>query len=267
MKLAIVMSGMLRNFEHTFATTKKFILDDPDFSRIDIFFAGYPGKAGMEHCEKKLLGLYNPRLYDLQSWGPEIEEEIDKKTGIRSWKNNPTNSKSMNIMSFWRCRYIANELRKKYSKENSVTYDLVYNLRTDFFAFAEIDKDVKSNAGKRKDAVYVPSDWDFKSVNPICIGDPMAVGAPDAMDKYFSLYRFANGYRESGFAIHPETLLGNHFKSQGITRLICPRNVAVEHPFSNEDVLGLWSDSWSKEDAFRAMNIEETEIKHRYQLD
>ena len=135
MKLAIVMSGMLRNFEHTFATTKKYILDDPFFERIDIFFAGYPGNRGVEYCEEKFVNFYKPKAYQLQPWGPDIEKEIDEKTGIKDWKNNPTNSKSMNIMSFWRCRYLANELRKQYAIKNSIEYDLVYNLRTDFFAF------------------------------------------------------------------------------------------------------------------------------------
>ncbi len=266
MKIAIVMSGMLRNFEHTFATTKKYILDDPDFTQVDVFFAGYPGKAGMEYCEKKFVSLYNPRLYDLQAWGPKIEEEINLKTGVNDWTYNPTNSKSMNIMSFWRCRYIANELRKKYSEQNNIDYDLVYNLRTDFFAFDTIDKTVKSNA-KQDNAVYVPPDWDFKVVNPNAIGDPMAVGSSDAMDKYFSLYRFANEYRKQGCPIHPETLLGYHFKIQNIARLFCPRNVAVEYPFSKDDVCDLWSNSWNKTEAYNAMKMDESQIKHRYELD
>ena len=41
MKLAIIMSGMLRNFEHTFFSTKKFLLEDKFFEKKDIFFYGY----------------------------------------------------------------------------------------------------------------------------------------------------------------------------------------------------------------------------------
>ena len=78
MKLAIIMSGMLRNFEHTFFATKKFLLEDDFFDKKDIFFYGYAdnlelddgdqgndldGRVGstfflvpLGQCRKQLLG-------------------------------------------------------------------------------------------------------------------------------------------------------------------------------------------------------------------
>ena len=267
MKLAVVMSGMLRNFEHTFATTKKYIFDDQFFETVDVFFAGYPGKKGVVYCEEKFVNYYKPKSYLLQDWGPDIEKEIEEQTGVSSWVNNPTNSKAMNIMSFWRCRFLANELRKKYAAENNFEHDLVYNLRTDFFAFNNIDSLRATLAANDKNSVYVPEDWDFKSVNPICIGDPMAFGSASAMNKYFSLYQFAKTYKELGSPIHPETLLGNHFKYQNLNREYCDRNVAAEYPFSGGDTLKLWESTWNKEEAFKAMSLAEKEIKHRYNFD
>ena len=41
MRLAIIMSGMLRNFDHTYFATKKFLLKDEFFNQKDIFFCGY----------------------------------------------------------------------------------------------------------------------------------------------------------------------------------------------------------------------------------
>ena len=52
MKLAIIMSGMLRNFEHTFFSTKKFLLDDQFFEIKDIFFYGYSDNYEIDESGK-----------------------------------------------------------------------------------------------------------------------------------------------------------------------------------------------------------------------
>ena len=46
-------------------------------------------------------------------------------------------------------------------------------------------------ANRKKDIIYVPWDWDFKNVNKIAVGDIMAFGSTEAMDKYYSLYKYA----------------------------------------------------------------------------
>ena len=51
MKVAVLVSGMLRTFEETYPRLKKYIIDDLE---PDIFFYGYPNKKGMQYCQNKI---------------------------------------------------------------------------------------------------------------------------------------------------------------------------------------------------------------------
>ena len=55
------------------------------------------------------------------------------KTASNKWQKFHTASSVTNIMSSWRCRYLANEFKIVFEKENNFKYDLVYQLRTDLF--------------------------------------------------------------------------------------------------------------------------------------
>ena len=66
MKLAIIMSGMLRNFEHTFFATK-FLLEDKFFEKKDIFFYGYSDNFELDESIKKFEKLYKPKNLKLRN--------------------------------------------------------------------------------------------------------------------------------------------------------------------------------------------------------
>lgn len=258
MKLAIIISGMLRNFDHTYIMTEKFVLNDPFFELKHIFFAGYSGSLNLEEAEEKFVNLYKPKKYIIENWGEDIRKSIVEKTGCDSWKRTLNHTGNItNVMSAWRCRYLANQLRLDFEKLNNIKYDLVYNLRSDLFFFDQIDHNIAKDSLKNKNSVYVPPDWDFKSLSPKAIGDIMALGSSDAMNKYFSLYLHANSYRMQGVHDHPETIMGYHFKAQNIDRKFCDRNVAREYPYSDPKGYHLWESNWRKEDVLTAMNIDE----------
>jgi hypothetical protein len=73
MKIAVCLSGMMRNFELTYPYFKKYIIDEYD---PDIFFSGYPNKNGNEYCDKNLVNLYNPKKYILQEYSDELRKKI-----------------------------------------------------------------------------------------------------------------------------------------------------------------------------------------------
>tara|TARA_B100000886_G_scaffold39517_1_gene24446 strand:+ start:2978 stop:3886 length:909 start_codon:yes stop_codon:yes gene_type:complete len=256
MKLAIIMSGMLRNFEHTFFTTEKFILNDTFFESKDIFFAGYSGYLKLEEAEERFVNLYKPKEYVIQNWGKDIEDEINEVTGFKDWEITNKSSNLKNVISSWRCRYLANQMRIDFEKLGNIKYDLVYNLRPDFFCFDQIDHNLARASKKNINSVYVPYDWDFKSLNPNAIGDIMAFGSPEAMNKYYSLYLYAREYRDKKIGNHAETLLGYHFESQKINREFCPRNVAREYPYSEPEGFYLWESKLSKDEVLNALKID-----------
>lgn len=253
MKLAIVMSGMLRNFEDTFPTTKNYLLNDDFFEEIDIFFCGYADKYDLNESILRFKKLYKPKDFLIDNWGENIENEINEITGFKDWQITNKTSNIKNVMSSWRCRFIANNLRINFSKKYNVKYDLVFNLRTDFFLFSEIDKLIIRKYRNQENCVFVPPDWDFKNVDAINIGDIMAFGSPKAMNKYYSFYLYARKYRDKKIGNHAETLLGHHFQSVNLERKYCRRIIAREYPYSKDDKAHLWEKSWPKEDFFRVL--------------
>tara|TARA_B100000886_G_scaffold180580_1_gene123839 strand:- start:4831 stop:5733 length:903 start_codon:yes stop_codon:yes gene_type:complete len=258
MKLALIISGMLRNFEHTYASTKKFVLEDPFFDAVDIFFAGYSDHLSLNEAKTKFLNLYEPKNFLIEKWSNKIKRSIEIKTGCNKWQRKLEHKGNIiNIMSAWRCRYLANQLKIEYEKKNNFRYDFVYHLRSDFFFFDQINHKVAIEGAEEHNSVYVPNHWDFKEFSKIAVGDISAMGSSEAMNKYFSFYLQANTYRLFGIHDHPETILGYHFKFQNIQRKFCERNVAREYPFSYPSANFLWEGKWTIEEVFDEMKIDQ----------
>ena len=254
MKLAIIMSGMLRNFEHTFFATKKFLLEDDFFDKKDIFFYGYADNLELDDSIKKFKNLYKPKDFKIEKWNEKIKYSIEKKTASNKWPKFHTASSVTNIMSSWRCRYLANQLKIEFEKINKFKYDLVYQLRTDLFCFDFINHKLAIKASKENNSVFVPKDWDHKDADQIAIGDIMAFGSSNAMNNYFSLYHNAKKYWDRGIKGHPETILGYHFKEKNIIRKYCKRNVAREYPYSIPTYDYLWL-KWPLEEVKNDLGI------------
>ena len=262
MKLAIIISGMLRNFDHTFFATKKFLLDDDFFDKKDIFFCGYSDNLDLDDSINRFKDLYKPKRFQIEKWNEKIKKSIELKSGSDKWEKYRTASAVTNIMSSWRCRYIANNFKIEIEKKENFKYDLVYQLRTDLFCFNYIDHDLASKASKENNKVYIPPDWDHKVVDPIAVGDIMAYGSSEAMNKYFSLYIHSKEYYSKGIKGHPETILGNHFKERKIKREFCNRNVAREYPYTIPEFDYLWS-KWPLEEVKSDLSINEEFIKNK----
>ncbi len=262
MKLAIIMSGMLRNFEHTFFATKKFLLEDDFFEKKDIFFCGYSDSYELDQSIKIFKKLYKPRSFKIEIWNEKIRNSIETITASNKWPKFHTESSITNIMSSWRCRYIANEFKLEYEKLNKFKYDLVYQLRTDLFCFNFIDHKLATKACKERNSVYIPKDWDHNVVDPIAVGDIMAFGSSNSMNKYFSLLIHAKKYWLKGIKGHPETILGYHFKDQKIKREYCERNVAREYPYTIPKYDHLWF-QWPLDEVKKDMGINDEFILNK----
>ena len=254
---------MLRNYNHTFFNTKKFILDDPFFECTDIFFYGYSEKDKLEESIKYFCQIYKPKKFSIKYFTDEIKDSILKDTECLAWEKQAMNEypfhRNSNLftgMSAWKCRYHANEFKKEYEKENNFKYDLVYNLRTDWFVFENIDHKKAYEAKSNLNTVYVPRDTDHRSIHPSAVGDIVGFGSSNAMNKYYSLYLFAKHYKNSGVLGHSETVLGAHIKNQKLERKYCKRNVNREYPFSGSNWDHLYK-NYSKKEFLDGMGIDE----------
>jgi hypothetical protein len=213
MRVAVLLPGMLRNFEVTFPKFKQYIIDQLN---ADIFFSGYPNNRGIEYCEEKLVELYNPKKYILREYTDELRREICPNENKYISRKNPETNPHTWISGIWNVKQ-ANELRKQYEKENNIKYDLVFKSRIDFFFYSSISKNDLELA--LQDKILIPNAWDFKSVNPWAVSDAFALTTPKVMDIYASLYDYIDTYFDRGDRFHPESLVGRHIQEHSLDRV------------------------------------------------
>lgn len=218
MKIAVCLSGMMRNFEYTFPRFKKYIIDD---LKPDIFFSGYPNKNGINYCGEKIIDLYNPKKIILRNYDDNIRKEIclnEKKYLKNKRSETPIN----NILSQFYNIYTADNLRQEYELENKFTYDVVIRCRIDVYFFRNFLKEelIQATTG----LILIPEEWDFKEVNSVAVTDSFAMSNSKNMKKYSSLYKNIEKYYEQGCLFHPETLTGYHLQKENLVRIPVKRH-------------------------------------------
>ena len=213
MKIAICLSGMLRNFEITYPRFKKFIIDKHS---PDIFFCGYPNKFGFDYCNDSINNLYKPKKYILN----EYTDELRKKICINENKylSNKRNETTINnfISQLYNIK-LCDDLRTKYESENNFKYDVVIRSRMDVFYFNSFEESELSQA--KNGSILIPEEWDFKIVNDCAVSDSFAMSNSKNMEIYSSLYEQFDKYFDNGILFHPETLFGHHIAVNKLQRI------------------------------------------------
>lgn len=209
MRIALCLSGGLRNFKDTYHTFKHFLLDKHD---VDLFFYGLENKEGKTQNQKDLISIYNARSFQVND---ELQySEIECKYPIKS-----------SYYSFYNVMK-CNDLKIAYEKENNFKYDLVIRSRTDYFWFRELSQFELLTS---KNKIILPQEWSFKCVNPIALTDAFAVGSSELMDQYSLLFNNIDRYCLN-VPFHPETLCGWHLNTNNIPYHEHQRCVIFEYP-------------------------------------
>ena len=209
MKIALCLSGGLRNFKDTHYSFKNFILDKYD---TDVFFYGLENKKGVDTNEKDLLDLYNPKKYQINT--TEFYNNINCKYNIPS--------SFYGFYNVLKC----NELKSQYEKENGFKYDIVIRSRTDYFWFRYLtDEEINLS----KDNIIIPEEWAFKDVNYFARFDGFAIGSSKLIDEYSDLFNRIDEYCNS-ISFHPESLCGYHLMINNIPNIENKRSVIFEYP-------------------------------------
>lgn len=213
MKIAICLSGMLRNFENTFPRFKKFVIDQ---HKPDVFFAGYPNSLGIEECKNKFIDFYKPKNFIFNEYTQEFRNKIcnDEQKYANFCRNE---TKINNFLSQAYNIKICDLLRQEYEKQNNFEYDVVVRCRTDVFYYKSFDEEQLNLA--KLGYVLIPTEWDFKEVTPYAVSDSFAMTNSKNMTKYSTLYNFIESYYNNGVLMHPETMVGNHIIQQSLQRI------------------------------------------------
>jgi len=208
-KIALCLSGGLRNFKDTFYSFEHFLLKKYN---VDVFFFGLENKEGYIQNEKDLINLYNPinLKINTEKYYNDIECNFNLKTCYYSFYN------------VFKC----NELKCVYENKNSFKYDYVIRSRTDYFWFRHITENELELANNN---IILPKEWAFKNVNNFCRSDIHAIGNSIMMDEYSLLFNKIPEYSKE-FSLHPETYCGLHLSKNNIKNIEIDRHVIFEYP-------------------------------------
>lgn len=209
MRIALCLSGGLRNFKDTFYSFDEFLFKKYN---VDTFFYGVENKEGIEQNTADLIRLFQPKKYVINSG--------DYYKSIPCRYNIPTSYYSFYNVS--KC----NELKEKFEKENNFTYDVVIRSRTDFFWFRSITTEELELANN---FILTPKEWSFKGVNHFALSDIFAFSTSALMDKYSETFKYIDKYCQD-ITFHPESIMGYHLTKHNVPTKEINRHVIYEYP-------------------------------------
>ena len=209
MKIALCLSGGLRNFKDTYYSFKHFLLDEYE---VDVFFYGLENKEGVEKNKEYLIDLYNPKKFQINS--VDFYDKISCKYNIPS--------SFYGFYNVLKC----NDLKSEYENENGFKYYIVIRSRTDYFWFRYLtDEEVNLS----KSNIIIPEEWAFKDVNYFARFDGFAIGSSKLIDDYSDLFNRIDEYCNN-ILFHPESLCGYHLMINNIPNIENKRSVIFEYP-------------------------------------
>ena len=211
MKVALLLSGQLREFEDCFLNTNERILQacSPD---VYIYSNYEQGRS------EKAISLYNPRRHHfeleedkaLSAWPGETPRELTKV------QDPPSDWSPEKLMERRRYTFL-----QQYRKVNACfnlleeEYDLVIRARFD----CKINVTINDNFLKSldPDAYHIPAGGNHGGIN-----DTMCISSLDNMKHYCNLYNKVGLYcLEEKIKFHTETLLKRHLRDFPINRFQC----------------------------------------------
>jgi len=195
MRLAIQISGEIRQVEDSLETLKTYVLSTFPTTEIDFF---------VHTWKKEGVSLFQPR----SSFVEVYEECADLQKLPRAY-------------SMFYSIQKANELRKRYEETTGKRYDLIMRYRTDcifkesvFDLIKDFLKDTKLFVCIPKAKQTVAYDGPVESeTEGLC--DWFAIGTPELMDVYCNTY---TTFYEEGLPIVPETMLAFQLQMYGVVQ-------------------------------------------------
>ena len=196
MKIAIIIAGFIRSFDHIINQFQKNVLQNYD---IDI----YIHKSNNEKQDK-----YNNK----NNW-ENIKKILDPKCIIESKDVFfSENKKINNIMNQFYKFYILNEMKKTIEKEENINYDFVIKWRPDILLYNKMNfKNIEKNT------IYIPNDSKMDksrltNLNDKYLCDIIAYGDNNSMNYYFDFYKSLNNLIDK-YGSCSETLLYHYLKN------------------------------------------------------
>lgn len=210
MKIALCLSGGLRNFKDTHYSFEECLLQN---NNVDVFFYGPENKEGIFQNEKDLNELFKPKKHVINN--SAYYNTIERPSGVPD--------SFLGFYNILKC----NDLKIQYELEHNFEYDVVIRSRTDYFWFRPLtDEEIEQS----KSFVLLPEEWSFRSPNRFSLCDMFAIGSSNNMNIYSSLFNYMSEYIQEYGGYWSEGIMGLHFLKQNIPWKEIRRHTIYEYP-------------------------------------
>ena len=229
MRVALLLSGAVRNFEDTYHSIKYHLLDKFN-NNIDVFIYGVENIDGSEKNKSLLEKMYNPKkiVVNTTSFYDSIDESL-----LNSSLSNPPSPKFWNnsIRALFNVKMV-NDLKIDFENENNFEYDVIIRSRFDLFwvrsvSNSEIEKAIN-------DEIIIPYDWAFRNNHPS--GGPNSFGFSDFycicnsknMNIYSSIFDKTGDFP---YNYHPESVIGYYLRDLKVFE--STRHITIDYPIDS----------------------------------
>ena len=213
MKIALCLSGHVRNIETTYNSLKKYLLDN---NKVDIFLHAWDtlgwrveGKVEKDFKgfdfytskvdQKKIINLLNPIDYKFENYEDFEKEFIEKAKIYKNQLRVPDRDRPENTVSLTYKTNACNILKKQYEIKNNFTYDIVIRSRFDIEYYENVVDDIIiSNKDKYIFSPYEESHG-FSS-------DILTISNSKNMDIYCELYNNLDNLYKAGCLMNPHNI-------------------------------------------------------------
>jgi hypothetical protein len=246
-RIALSLTGHMRNFTETFPSLEKYILDpyDPDiyiqtFDTLgftlnacrsrdttgDLLVEGFERNSGATNIND-VKSLYNPKRLVVEEWDL-LEETLEKEVSFVSpdryncdWEH------PLNPWSMWRKWYLSYQNIQR----SGIEYDYIIRFRPDLW----IEQTPIPPEG---DELLFPVEFTFGSNH----SDAFAMGSPKEMGVYLSIYKKVKDLFESDDSIkwNPHSLLGHYLDVQGVDIIRKKLGIHKVHPDDGVKLYGTY---------------------------
>lgn len=230
MKIALLLSGALRNFEDTYDSIKFHILDK--FVNVDVFIYCVENVIGKEKNLVSLQQMFNPKRLIINE--PQFYNNINGSILFGDIHSPYNNFWSNSIRAFYNVKQV-NLLKKEFEVSNGFEYDLVIRTRFDLFWIRSISNDELDRISNNQ--ILIPYDWAFrknhpsKGPNDFGFSDLYSISSSKNMDFYSNAFDFIATF-SSSYSYHPESLLGKYLENKSVYE--STRHVITDYPTKTE---------------------------------
>jgi hypothetical protein len=210
MRIAILLSGQLRNIDIGYEFIRKNLMDGYncdvfihswyDSNSIGTKFSHWWPSTLQIGSDKKVIDMYRPKKFLI-----EPQEEIDVKTYNADKYEGAY--RVFATLSMFRSIQKCNQIKNEYVIESGTDYDVVVRARFDFGLFTKIEYEKYDYQNKiffKDDCNHIPN---------LCMNDHFAFGSSKNMNYYCNTFdEIENIYYNMRYDFNPEIFLGVNLK-------------------------------------------------------